>query len=174
VSTTTRLRTRDRVLEVTVLAEGDAVRATVDGRPLEARRLPAPSPPYAAGGAVVHEIALAVDGRTLHAVVATSRERVLVSLGGRTYVFAAGEDGAVAGAGGGGTGKITAPMPGKVIAILVAPGDRVEHGQGVLVIEAMKMETTLAADVDGEVARVAASVGETVDGGALLVEITPA
>ena len=119
-------------------------------------------------------IALAIDGRTHHAVVATSRERVLVSLDGRTYVFAAGEDGAVSGGAGGGTGKITAPTPGKVIAILVAPGDHVEHGQGVLVIEAMKMETTLTADVDGEVTRIAAAVGETVDGGALLVEITPA
>jgi 3-methylcrotonyl-CoA carboxylase alpha subunit len=174
VSTTTRLRARDGVLEVTVHAEGDAVRATVDGRPLEARRLPAPAPPYATAGAVVHEIALAIDGRTHHAVVATSRERVLVSLDGRTYVFAAGDDGAVSGGAGGGTGKITAPMPGKVIAILVAPGDHVEHGQGVLVIEAMKMETTLTADVDGEVTRIAAAVGETVDGGALLVEITPA
>lgn len=174
MSTTTRLRAGDRVLEVTVLAEGDAVRASVDGRPIEARRLPVPTPPFATAGAVVHEVALAIDGRTCHAVVATSRDRVLVSLGGRTYVFATGEDGAAAGGSGGGTGKIAAPMPGKVIAILVQTGDRVEHGQGVLVIEAMKMETTLTADVDGEVARIAATVGETVDGGALLVEITPA
>ena len=76
MSTTTRLRVGDRVLEVTVLAEGDALRASVDGRALEARRLPAPAPSYAAAGTVVHEIALAIDGATHHAVVATSRERV--------------------------------------------------------------------------------------------------
>jgi biotin carboxyl carrier protein len=74
----------------------------------------------------------------------------------------------------GGTGKIAAPMPGKVIAVLVQVGDRVEHGQPVVVVEAMKMETTLTADVDGEVARIGTAVGEKIDAGALLVEITPA
>jgi 3-methylcrotonyl-CoA carboxylase alpha subunit len=99
---------------------------------------------------------------------------VLVALGGRTYAFAAGDAGACGRGAAAGTGKIAAPMPGKVIAVLVVEGDHVEHGQPVVVIEAMKMETTLTADVDGEVAHVGAAPGETVDAGAMLVEITPA
>ena len=100
--------------------------------------------------------------------------RVLVALDGCTYVFAAGEAARDSAGSGAGTGRIGAPMPGKVIAVLVAVGERVEHGQPVVVIEAMKMETTLTADVDGEVARIGAVIGETVDAGALLVEISPA
>jgi biotin carboxyl carrier protein len=43
----------------------------------------------------------------------------------------------------------------------------------VVVIEAMKMETTLAADVDGEVSQIAVAAGDTVEGGVILVDITP-
>jgi biotin carboxyl carrier protein len=65
-------------------------------------------------------------------------------------------------------------MPGKVIAVLVAAGDTVEAGQPVVVLEAMKMESTLAAEVAGTVAAVSATPGATVGAGELLVEITPA
>ena len=67
---------------------------------------------------------------------------------------------------------MTAPMPGVLLRYLVRVGDQVKRGDPLVVIEAMKMETTLTADVDGEVTRVAAAPGETVDGGSVLVEIT--
>ena len=170
---TLELRHGDRALEVTLDTDGDHVRATVGEHVLHVERLPAPAPPYATAGAVVHDIAFVVDGQVRRAVVARLRDRVLVALGGDTYVFAAGDAARGVSAASGGTGKITAPMPGKVIAVLVATGDYVEHGQPVAVIEAMKMETTLTADVGGTVAQVAASAGETVEAGAVLVEITP-
>jgi 3-methylcrotonyl-CoA carboxylase alpha subunit len=169
-----QLRHGERALDVTLATDGERVRATIGDRTIEAVRLPAVTPPYAVAGAVVHEVAFAVDGRTRRAIVVRHRDRALVALDGRTYVFAAGDAARDLTPGGAGTGRIAAPMPGKVIAVLVAVGERVEHGQPVVVIEAMKMETTLAADVDGEVARLGATVGETVDAGALLIEITPA
>lgn len=174
MNTTLQLRHGEDALAVTLATEGDRVRATIGERVLDATRLPAPAPPYAAAGAVVHEVAFALDGRVHRAVVARLRDRVLVALGGHTYVFAAGDAAAEAGAAAGGTGKIAAPMPGKVIAVLVAAGDRVEHGQPVVVVEAMKMETTLTSDVDGTVAAVAVAAGDTVDAGAVLVDVTPA
>ena len=65
-------------------------------------------------------------------------------------------------------------MPGKVLAVLVTPGDQVAVGQPLVVLEAMKMESTLTADVAGTVRTVATVPGATVGGGDLLVEIDPA
>ncbi len=67
-------------------------------------------------------------------------------------------------------GSMTSPMPGKVVAVHVTPGDAVTPGQVVAVVEAMKMEMPLTAPRAGVVARVAA-VGEMVDAGAVVVEL---
>jgi 3-methylcrotonyl-CoA carboxylase alpha subunit len=67
-------------------------------------------------------------------------------------------------------GKLTAPMPGKVIALLVDKGAVVKQGQALLVMEAMKMEHTLTAPRDGTVASFAYGVGDQVAEGALLLE----
>ena len=78
------------------------------------------------------------------------------------------------GAAGSGLRRLTvAPMPGKVLQVLVAVGDAVEPGQPLVVLEAMKMETTLRAEIAGTVAAVGASPGDMVEAGAALVEITP-
>ena len=70
-------------------------------------------------------------------------------------------------------GLTVAPMPGKVLQVLVGIGDAVEPGQPLVVLEAMKMETTLRAEIAGTVAAVGASPGDMVEAGAALVEITP-
>jgi biotin carboxyl carrier protein len=173
MSTTLELRHGEDALPVTLTIDGDRVRGTVGDRPVDGARLPASAPAYGSAGAVVQEVVFTSDGRTRRAVVARHRDRILVALGGRTYAFASGDAAREAGGAAGGTGKIAAPMPGKVIAVLVEVGARVEHGQPVVVIEAMKMETTLTADVDGEVATIAVAPGDTVEGGVLLVDITP-
>ena len=72
---------------------------------------------------------------------------------------------------GGGSSRITAPMPGTVIGVHVAAGDRVESRRPLLVLEAMKMETPLAAPYDGTVTAVHVEEGDRVAGGALLVEL---
>lgn len=66
---------------------------------------------------------------------------------------------------------ITAPMPGKVIALNVAAGDTVSKDDALVVMEAMKMEQTLSAPRDGIVAEIGAGVGELVTDGALLVRL---
>jgi 3-methylcrotonyl-CoA carboxylase alpha subunit len=69
--------------------------------------------------------------------------------------------------------RLTAPMPGKVIALMVEPGAKVSRGQPLLVMEAMKMEHTISAPADGEVAGIRYGVGEQVQEGAQLIEFAP-
>ena len=71
----------------------------------------------------------------------------------------------------GGSGTVTAPMHGNVLEIMVAVGDRVEQGQDLAVMEAMKMEHRLSAQVAGEVVSIHVSVGEQVAAGVVVLEI---
>ena len=68
-------------------------------------------------------------------------------------------------------GGLVAPMPGRVIAVKVAPGQRVARGEELLVVESMKMENAVRAPREGTVRSVAASVGDMVGQGAVLVEL---
>ena len=67
--------------------------------------------------------------------------------------------------------QILAPMPGKVVRVLAAPGDAVSARQGVIVVEAMKMENELRAPRAGIVGEVLVREGALVDAGALLLTI---
>lgn len=66
---------------------------------------------------------------------------------------------------------IRAPIAGKVVKVLVAPGDTVAPGAGVLVLEAMKMENELVSERGGTVTKVTAQPGQAVETGELLVEL---
>ena len=66
-------------------------------------------------------------------------------------------------------GRVTAPMPGRVVRVLVAVGDKVTARQPVVVMEAMKMENELRAGRDGSVAEVLVQEGMAVDTGTILV-----
>jgi biotin carboxyl carrier protein len=72
---------------------------------------------------------------------------------------------------GAGPQRITAPMPGRVVRVLVRPGDQVKARQGLVVVEAMKMENELRAGRDGTVAEVHVREGLSVDAGALLIVV---
>lgn len=67
--------------------------------------------------------------------------------------------------------KICSPMPGKVLRILVSPGDFVTEGQGLVVVEAMKMENELKSPRNAQIKEVLAKPGDSVEGGALLLTI---
>jgi biotin carboxyl carrier protein len=67
--------------------------------------------------------------------------------------------------------RVVAPMPGKVVRVLVAVGDEVTVRQPLLVVEAMKMENELRAGRDGRVTAIHVHEGSSVDAGALLVEL---
>ncbi|HUF12101.1 MAG TPA: biotin/lipoyl-containing protein [Longimicrobiales bacterium] len=73
-----------------------------------------------------------------------------------------------------GPAAIRAPMPGLVTRIEVAAGDSVRAGQGIVVIEAMKMENELRADADAVVDRILVEPGQAVEKGAILVQMRAA
>jgi len=65
--------------------------------------------------------------------------------------------------------QITAPMPGKIVRVLVRAGDKVESGQGLIVVEAMKMQNEIRSPKSGTVEKVFAVEGQTVNAGEPLV-----
>lgn len=71
-----------------------------------------------------------------------------------------------------GTGDLRAPMTGKVLRVLVQPGDRVEAGTPLLILESMKMEQQIVAPQDGVVERILCQAGDQVTAGTDLVELT--
>jgi len=77
----------------------------------------------------------------------------------------------IAGSAGATSGRqeIVAPMPGKVVKVLVEVGAEVEAGQGLVVVEAMKMENELQSPLAGKVVEIKAETGTTVDGGTVLI-----
>ncbi|HVG25549.1 MAG TPA: biotin/lipoyl-containing protein [Thermoanaerobaculia bacterium] len=72
----------------------------------------------------------------------------------------------------GGTGTVKALMPGRVARVLVAKGDAVRKGAGLVILEAMKMENEIQAPADGTVDELFVEAGQTVEAGADLVHIT--
>jgi biotin carboxyl carrier protein len=64
--------------------------------------------------------------------------------------------------------KLTAPMPGKIIRVLVSPGDEVEAGAGVLVVEAMKMQNEIKSPKKGKIQKILVSEGAAVNAGDVL------
>ena len=121
----TRLRLGTRTLRVSIAPDGDGFAVAVDEAGHAVRRI-ATGPRSAVAGGTSEEVTLDIDGRATRAVVAHVRERgtqrVLVALRGRVYGFEVGDEAhgehvAV------GSGTVTAPMPGKVVAVLIAVGD---------------------------------------------------
>ena len=104
-------------------------------------------------------VAVTVRGRRYDVQVVDERARALAALG----------------VGGAATGEqvISTSMPGKVVALLVEAGQTVEAGQGIVVVEAMKMENELKAKAPGVVQSVQVEQGQPVEGGATLVVIVP-
>jgi len=120
---------------------------------------------------------LVVDGRARNVFVARTDEGKQVFVSGRTYLVrdadaAPRRRGRAAGLDEG-PGEVTPPMPAVVVRILVAEGDRVTRGQGLIVVSAMKMESTLAAPYDGTVTRINTAVEAKVMPGDVLVDIEP-
>jgi len=103
---------------------------------------------------------------------AVAQERLYLACLHGNAVFVDLSKEAAGGAGGAGSGILTAPMDGSVVEVLVDEGAVVEQGQLVAVVEAMKMEHPLKADIDGKVAAVKANKGDQVKTRQVIVEIT--
>lgn len=100
-------------------------------------------------------MSISVDGTSFQATINGSRNRI----------------NAVGGGGEGDGTRLTAPMPGKVVRVLVEPGNKVEARQPVVVVEAMKMENELTVEKAGTIEEVRVSEGESVESGQLLVVV---
>ena len=151
-------------VEVETRPDG-ALRIRVDGQPLE---VDARLPPTGPGSLLVDGVSYGVDvhdgGDETQVVVDGEAFRVRIE-DPRRRVRAA------AGAGDGAGQRLVAPMPGKVVAVLVTVGQPVEPGAGLLVLEAMKMENEFRATSSGVVAEVHVAPGQAVNPGDLLVVV---
>ncbi len=145
-----------RKLALPILAEGESVTAQIT---------------YGSAGATV-----AIDG------IAPAADALVIEAGDAVYVLRHGRqtkvslrDLALDEAGDhGSSGLVRAPMHGKVLALMVAQGERVTRGQQLAIIEAMKMEHTLTSPIDGTVAEIAVSAGTQVAEDAKIMLIKPA
>jgi 3-methylcrotonyl-CoA carboxylase alpha subunit len=117
-------------------------------------------------------LTLHMDGAACSLTVLRDGPHLTIITGGEAYGFEqldplAPPAGATAGA-----GRVLAPIPGRIAAVLVANGDAVARGQALVVLEAMKMELTLTAAAAGVVAKLGCAVGDMVAEGRELVEFT--
>jgi len=122
-----------------------------------------------------HRLHLTVDGRCVTAFVADTPEGKTVMVNGQSWLLedAAASSSRRRGNRPDGPKQVSPPMPAVVTRILVATGDSVEKGQGLVVVSAMKMDTTLTAPFDGVVAAINVAEGDKVTPKQVLVDITP-
>ncbi|HEX9703763.1 MAG TPA: acetyl-CoA carboxylase biotin carboxyl carrier protein subunit [Gemmatimonadales bacterium] len=155
-----------RTFEVDV----DGTRVVVDGSALDAHVAAIPGTP-------LHHLLLAGASWTVAADPRDLGEWVIAAVGERFQVEVTDERTRQIRARSGppprpaGTGVVAAPMPGLVVRVGVREGQRVEAGEGLVVIEAMKMENELRAPRAGIVVRVHVSAGEAVEKGIPLVTL---
>jgi len=158
-------RVGDTVRSVELARRRDGqVEATVDGR----RYALSISEPQS----LVYSIL--ADGVSHEAIVQRRQGRFRVRLGRAVFDVVPEEPGRAgrrAGADGSGQAVISAVMPGRVLRVMVSPGQKVAAREGLVVIEAMKMENELTSPRDGTVRQVKAAPGATVETGDVLVVI---
>lgn len=150
---------------VEVHGRDDALTAHVDDAPLAlavARSGPATPP-----GATWR---VTIAGRSVAATVIRDRDTVWIALDGEVHRCTASDDARAGGAAGAvRSPRVTAPMPGKVLAVRVEVGQQVAAGDPLVVLEAMKMETIVSADGDACVKEVHVAVGAMIEPGQVLV-----
>jgi acetyl/propionyl-CoA carboxylase alpha subunit len=121
-------------------------------------------------------LSLVVDGHAYRCILDEGPAGRAVLLDGKRFPYALDDPRSLrsrrgAAADAGGPRPIKAPMPGRVVRILVSANDTVEAQQGILVIEAMKMQNEMKSPKAGNVVRIAVAVGDTVQAGQVLAVI---
>ena len=112
---------------------------------------------HVGNGDTRHEWDFHLDGERFTAIVQNERQHTIAAMTGGSSRPQ-------------GPRPVKAPMPGLVVRVEVKAGDQVKAGQGVVIIEAMKMENELRAEVAGIVGKVHVAAGETVEKGTLLID----
>jgi biotin carboxyl carrier protein len=120
------------------------------------------------------ELSLIFDGRAYRCLLDRTAEAVVIL--GKRYPFTVEDPRALRsrkarGAGAGGPLEIKSNMPGRVLRIITTEGDEVAQGQGLLVVEAMKMQNEMKTPRGGRVRRIAVKEGDTVSAGQLLAVV---
>lgn len=157
----------DEKHNVEIRRDGDKVFATVDGRSYELEASePEPNVFLLKHEGKVYEVYV------LPEAIGTSRVRI----GPNEFEITVHDPKRLRGSGSGhehgeGLAEIKTAMPGKVVRVLVEPGTEVKKGDGVIVVEAMKMQNEMRSPKDGVVKDIKASEGSTVNTGDLLVII---
>ena len=143
-----RIAVDGRAVEADVAAvEPDAFSVLLDGRSYEVRVTPGPNGALTLQTAQQEFIAEVIDPRAWR-----GRRHGGVEAQGRQ--------------------QIAAPMPGKVVRVLVRTGEKVESGQGLLVVEAMKMQNEIRSPKSGTIERLLAKEGQPVNAGEVLVVVS--
>ena len=119
------------------------------------------------GGAASHEATVVATGRPGCFDVQLHGGVVRVVLNGRVLAYQAG--GVATGVAG--AQQVVAPMPGRVVRVLVAPGDEVTVRQELIVVEAMKMENAIGSPKAGRVTEIAVEAGTAVETGRVLMTV---
>lgn len=136
---------------------------------------------HSADGVATIDLKTAADGkawltvgeRHVEVVIATRGDDVFVHLDGEAYQLRYQHplDRLAAQGGGAAEDSVRAPMPGSIVAVSVKVGDAVSKGQTLLVMESMKMETTIAASRDGVIEAITYDKGQTFDRDAVLLSL---
>jgi biotin carboxyl carrier protein len=161
---------RSRAVSIERAVGSGQYRVTVDGRPhlVDAVRIGELGLSLLVDGdAVSRELSVAPAGGRGDLLITIDGRTVPASVNARRTRRAAADSGAQAP----GEQAVVAPMPGRVVRVLVAKGDAVAARQGVVVVEAMKMENELRAPRAGTVGEVLVREGAPVEAGALLLTI---
>jgi len=136
---------------------------------LNGKRVPVTLEHERNGAAKIEIAGEIVDSAAKNHVMRLSSGDIAVMEDGETWVFALHDPFVAAEAAGITSDRIVAPMPGKIVQLLVAADEHVKRGQALAVLEAMKMEQTLSAPVDAQVASVDVAVGDQVVEGAVIL-----
>jgi biotin carboxyl carrier protein len=122
-----------------------------------------------------HFLSLDVDGQKVNTYIVDTPEGREIFFNGKSYLVsdadALEQEGTRKSSGGKSSDEVTSPMPAVVIKVMVKEGDMVEKGQGVVVVSAMKMETTLFAPFAGFITKINVQAGDKVMPGVILVDI---
>jgi biotin carboxyl carrier protein len=155
-----------RMREVEIAREGQRLKGTLDGRPVEADAVEVGPGIYSIlkdGAAFELRVERAAAGLTVAVAGLRLEARVLDP---RQWQGRRG--GAVEAEG---RQQIVAPMPGKVVRVLVRQGEKVEAGRGLLVVEAMKMQNEIRSPKTGTVERLLVTEGQAVNAGEVVAVV---
>jgi biotin carboxyl carrier protein len=146
---------------VEMIHTGERARWTIDGCPVDADAVEVSPGIYSillAGQFFEARIAVQPDSELR--ITVSNREHFAIVRNPRKWTRNRG-----LGAEAQGSQQLRAPMPGKIVVLLVKPGDRVEAGQGIVVMEAMKMQNEIRSPKSGAVERLLVAQGQTVNAG---------